>query len=173
MFHAIRFCPVPVIGRINGAAVGGGSGLVSCCDFSFAVNSATFGFTEVKLGIMPAVISKFVMEKIGKNNCSRYFLTGERLSAKRAAEIGLIQEALDNEQKMDETIAGVVDELSKNSPAAVHRCKVLIEEVSHMSITNSKGYVASEIAKARVSAEGQEGLSSFLEKRKPNYVKKW
>eukprot|EP01098_Paradermamoeba_levis_P008983 TRINITY_DN3711_c0_g1_i1.p1 TRINITY_DN3711_c0_g1~~TRINITY_DN3711_c0_g1_i1.p1 ORF type:complete len:307 (-),score=90.52 TRINITY_DN3711_c0_g1_i1:135-1010(-) len=172
MILGIKNCHLPVIGRINGPALGGGAGLVAACDFAFAVNSATFGFTEVKLGLIPAVISPFVMAKIGQANCSRYFLTGEKFDATEAKRIGLIQEHFQNEEEMDKKIQGVLHEISISSPAAVTRAKKLIEKVSGMNLQDeqTKKFVASEIAAARVSKEGQDGLSSFLERRKPSWI---
>lgn len=100
MFHSISNCPVPVIGRINGAALGGGAGLVACCDMAFALSSSKFGLTEVKLGLIPAVISPFVMDKLGKANCSRYFLTGDRFDAQEAVRVGLVQESAATEAEL-------------------------------------------------------------------------
>jgi len=171
MFYAIRTCPLPVISRVNGAALGGGTGLVAACDFSFAVDSAVFGLTEVKLGLIPAVISRFVMDKIGKGSCLRFFLTGERFSATTAGRIGLIQAHFPTVAELDIELQKVIDELAKNSPAAMRECKNLIEHVSTMGLAQSKEYVASMIAQARVSPEGQEGIAAFLEKRKPSYLK--
>lgn len=172
MFHSIQACPLPVIGRVNGAALGGGAGLVSACDVAFSVEKAKFGLTEVKLGLAPAVISRFVMDKIGKANCSRYFLTGERFGAAEAVRVGLVQQYAADEEELDALVASTVASIDENSPAAVRACKVLIDRVSHMTITESRPYVTAEIAKLRVSAEGQDGLSAFLNKRKPGWLKK-
>jgi len=172
MFLAIRECPLPVIARVNGAALGGGSGLVASCDFAFSVKSAVLGFTEVKLGLVPAVISRFVMDKIGKGHASRYFLTGERFTADTAVRVGLVQQAFDTADEMDTTVNKVIDEIAGNSPAAMRSCKQLIETVSQQSIRGSKDAVAKIIAEARASAEGQEGLTAFFEKRKPSYVQR-
>lgn len=173
MFNAIKTCDVPVIARVNGAALGGGSGLVAACDMAFSMSNALFGFTEVKLGLIPAVISRFVMEKISPAHARRFFLTGERFNAETATKVGLIQEYFDSEEALDEQINTIVKELSGTSPAAIQACKELIETVTWTSTADSKEYVAGAIAKARVSEEGQEGLSAFLEKRRPSYVKKW
>jgi methylglutaconyl-CoA hydratase len=172
MFYSIRNCPVPVIARVQGAALGGGGGLVSACDMAFAVSSAKFGFTEVKLGLIPAVISPFVMEKIGANNASRYFLTGERFSANDAKQIGLITQTFEDEGSLDAAVDQILTEIEGNSPQAVQRCKSLIQHVKHKDVMepSTKAFVAHEIADIRVSSEGQEGLQSFLNKRKPSWI---
>lgn len=178
MFNSIYACPMPVIGRINGNAIGGGSGLVSACDFAFSVNKAVFGFTEVKLGLIPAVISPFVMMKIGKGNCSRYFLTGERFYATEATRLGLIQGSFETVEELDKAVDSVLTEIKANSPAAMRSCKQLINNVYHSlgspkkgeGLSDVKEQLASEIARIRVSKEGQEGLSAFLEKRKPSWI---
>lgn len=167
MFAAIRNCPVPTVARVNGAALGGGSGLVAACDFAFATKAAVFGFTEVKLGLVPAVISRFVMDKLGKGNCSRFFLTGERFNAETALRIGLLQGVSESLEDLDKQIEKIAEELSQNSPQAMTSSKQLIDTVSTLSIAHSRQVCAGVIADARVSADGQEGLSAFLEKRKP------
>lgn len=130
------------------------------------------GFTEVGIGLLPAVISPFVMEKIGKANCSRYFLTGERFKGQTAMKIGLVSESFATVEEMDAGVADLVKAFCRNSPQAMTKAKLLIEEVSKMSIGDSKDYVTSQIAAIRVSPEGQEGLKSFLEKRKPSFLAK-
>ncbi len=100
MFHSIQSCPIPVIARVNGAALGGGSGLVAACDIAFALESAKLGFTEVNLGLIPAVISRFCIDKIGMAHARRYFVTGERFSGQEAARIGLVQEAFATPEKV-------------------------------------------------------------------------
>mmetsp|Transcript_19097 Transcript_19097/g.32895 ORF Transcript_19097/g.32895 Transcript_19097/m.32895 type:complete len:303 (-) Transcript_19097:30-938(-) len=172
MFSSIRHCPAPVIGRINGSGLGGGAGLVSCCDIVYSVEKAKFGFTEVKLGLIPAVISPFVIEKIGVTNASRYFLTGERFTAKIGKEIGLVNETFDSMIELDEAVANAVAEILTCSPAAVRAAKKLITNVASKQFFSSetKDYVTDAIASIRVSEEGQEGLSAFLNKRKPSWL---
>lgn len=171
MFAAIKECPVPTIARINGAALGGGAGLVAACDMAFCVDRAVMGFTEVNIGLIPAVISKFVMEKIGKNNCRRYFLTGERFSGPPAKDMGLVNESVATIEELDEVVQQVTDQLKSASPQAVRKAKVLIEEVSAFPSANaSRAFVTEQIASIRVSPEGQEGLQAFLEKRTPAWV---
>lgn len=173
MFSAIQVCPLPTIARVNGPALGGGAGLVAACDMAITHNEASFGFTEVAIGLIPAVISRFVMEKIGKSNCSRYFLTGERFNGLVAKDIQLVNASFATMGEADEEINRIVAQIAKVSPAAVHRAKHLIEQVQRFScVEQSKEFVTEEIAAIRVSAEGQEGLKSFLEKRAPSWQKK-
>lgn len=172
MVAAIRFCPVPTIARVNGAALGGGAGLVSACDIAMSVDTAVLGFTEVGIGLLPAVISPFVMEKIGKANCSRYFLTGERFKGPVAVKLGLCSESFATVEELDAAVSELLKAFSRNSPQAMTKAKLLIEQVSNMTIADSKEYVSGQIAAIRVSPEGQEGLKSFLEKRKPSFLAK-
>lgn len=172
MVAAIRYCDVPTVARVNGAALGGGAGLVSACDIALSVDSAVMGFTEVGIGLLPAVISPFVMEKIGKANCSRYFLTGERFKGQTATKIGLVSESFATVEELDAGVQQLLKSFCRNSPQAMKKAKLLIEQVSNMTIWESKEYVSGEIAAIRVSPEGQEGLQSFLEKRKPSYLVK-
>jgi methylglutaconyl-CoA hydratase len=174
MFHSIRSCRAPVIARVNGNAFGGGAGLLASCDISFAVSTALFGFTEVKLGLIPAVISPFVMEKIGKGNASRLFLTGERFSGETALLVGLVHELFKEEKEMDLAVTKALKEIETAGPRAVEKCKILIQSVATMSLAdpNTKKFVASQIAEARVSEEGQNGLKAFLTKQKPEWLKK-
>ena len=173
MVYSIRTCPVPVIGRINGNALGGGAGLVSACDISYAVNTAKFGFTEVKLGLVPAVISPFVMEKIGKSNASRYFLTGERFTSEEAKRIGLISEYFASESELDNAVDKLCNDLQSSGPNALKICKELIQKVGTMDYKDksTKEYVSNVIATVRVSEEGQAGLNAFLNKQKPSWLK--
>ena len=130
-----------------------------------------FFFCQVKLGLIPAVISPFVIEKIGRGNASRYFLTGERFGALEAVQHGLINESVATEEILNARVEKLASEIVANSPAAVSRCKKLIQSVGSMSYNDdaTKRFVASEIASIRVSPEGQEGLSAFFEKRKPKW----
>jgi methylglutaconyl-CoA hydratase len=118
MVHAIHACPVPVLARVNGAALGGGVGLVSACDIALSVSSAKFGLTEVKLGLSPAVISSFVMGKMTPSAASYYFLTGQRFDAEEARRVGLVHQVLDDENKLDQAVQKVLEELALNSPKA-------------------------------------------------------
>jgi enoyl-CoA hydratase/carnithine racemase len=118
MVHAIHACPVPVLARVNGAALGGGVGLVSACDIALSVSSAKFGLTEVKLGLSPAVISSFVMGKMTPSAASYYFLTGQRFDAEEARRVGLVHQVLEDESKLDQAVQKVLEELALNSPKA-------------------------------------------------------
>lgn len=172
MFHAIKTCPAPVLARVNGAALGGGAGLVACCDLAFGVDSAQFGFTEVKLGLIPAVISPFVIEKIGATHASRLFLTGERILAPAAVRYGLLNDSFPSLDALDAALHRTLDELLSASPAAVRAAKTLVQSITAAPWKTHRDFVCREIARIRTSPEGQEGLAAFLEKRKPNWVQK-
>ena len=165
MFTAIDKVPVPVLGRIQGAALGGGAGLAAVCDIVVADDAALFGFTEVKLGILPAVISPFVLAKIGQSAARELFLTGARFTAARAKEIGLVH-AVVSAADLDATVDEYVQELLNAGPEAIAAAKALIPAVSRDS-DGPLSITAAAIAARRVSAEGQEGLRAFLEKRAP------
>jgi methylglutaconyl-CoA hydratase len=156
MCEAIDRCPAPVVARIQGYALGGGSGLAACADIAVAAIDATFGFAEVKLGIIPAVISPFVLPKIGQH-ARRYFLTGERFDAQTALRIGLVHEVT---EELDATVQGLVDELLSSGPNAVREAKTLIRERPDGDET------ANIAARLRTSEEGQERLRAFLERRR-------
>jgi methylglutaconyl-CoA hydratase len=168
MFAALDNLPMPLIGRVHGAALGGGAGLAAVCDIVVADEQAVFGFTEVKLGILPAVISPFALPKIGRSAARELFLTGARFSALRAKEIGLVH-AVTPPQELDSKIADYVREILAAGPEAVAASKGLIREVWERSIHDAMPLTASAIAARRVSVEGQEGLKAFLEKRKPSW----
>ena len=159
MLDAIDSCPAPVVCLIHGYALGGGSGLVACADIAVAHPEAVFGFTEVRLGIIPAVISPFVLPKIGAA-ARRYFLTGERFGADVALRIGLVQEVSANTQ---EAVSDIVDALLAGGPQAVREAKRLARERPVAAQT------ARIAAARRTSAEGQDGLRAFLDKRPPSW----
>jgi methylglutaconyl-CoA hydratase len=158
MLDAIDSCPAPVVGRVQGHALGGGCGLVACCDIAVAEPTAQFAFSEVKLGIVPAVISPFALAKIGTSAARRYFVTGERFSATEALRIGLIHEVTDD---LDGAVERVVGELLSAGPSAARAAKELARAPQSAEET------AGRIAAHRTSQEGQEGLRAFLEKRSP------
>jgi methylglutaconyl-CoA hydratase len=159
MCETIDRCPAPVIARVQGYALGGGSGLVACADVAIAAPDATFGFSEVKLGIIPAVISPFVLPKIGAH-ARRYFLTGERFDADAALRIGLVHEVAD---ELDAAVERVVGEVLTAAPGAVREAKKLIRE-------RPTGAETAQIAaRLRAGDEGQEGLRAFLERREPGW----
>ena len=169
MFRAIDRCPKPVIGKIHGAALGGGAGLAAVCDIVIASADAIFGFTEVKLGIIPAVISPFVLAKIGKSNARALFLTGERFDAKRAHHIGLVHEVVVADT-LDVCIERVVNEILTAGPSAVGAAKALISLVGESTYEKSRELTARAIAEQRTTPEGQEGLRAFLERRKAGWI---
>ena len=168
MFAALNELPVPLVGRIHGAALGGGSGLAAVCDIVVADDRCVFGFTEVKLGILPAVISPFALAKIGRAAARELFLTGSRFSAARAKEVGLVHAVVpvaDLDSKVDE----YVRELLTAGPEGVAAAKSLIPKVWGRDVADAMPVTAEAIATRRVSAEGQEGMKAFLEKRKPSW----
>jgi methylglutaconyl-CoA hydratase len=169
MFAAIDELPLAVVGRIHGAALGGGAGLAAVCDIVVAAEEALFGFTEVKLGILPAVISPFVLAKIGRSAARELFLTGARFSAARAKEIGLVH-AVVAAGELDSAVASYLQELLAAGPEAVAAAKALIPHVSGLSAGEAMQVTARAIATRRVSPEGQEGLRAFLEKRAPRWL---
>jgi enoyl-CoA hydratase/carnithine racemase len=155
MCETIDRCPAPVVARIQGYALGGGSGLAACADIAVAAPDAIFGFSEVKLGIIPAVISPFVLPKIGQH-ARRYFLTGERFDAQTALRIGLVHEVAND---LDQAVARIVNELLTSGPNAVREAKRLIRE-------HPQGEETAQIAaRMRTSEEGQERLRAFFERR--------
>jgi methylglutaconyl-CoA hydratase len=170
MFAALDALPVPVIGRIQGAALGGGAGLAAVCDVAVAEDGALFGFTEVKLGILPAVISPFALAKIGRSAARELFLTGARFSAARAREIGLVH-AVVPAADLDAAVNQYVQEFLAGGPEAIAAAKALIPMVWGREIADAMPITAAAIAARRVSAEGQEGLRAFLEKRAPRWSK--
>jgi methylglutaconyl-CoA hydratase len=170
LFFTVYNSPKPIVARVQGAALGGGSGLVAASDIPVAALGTQFGFTEVRLGIVPAVISPYVIGKIGESAVRELFLTGERFEAVRAAEIGLVRAAVPPED-LDAAVEGRVQELLQAGPRAVAEAKALIREVAWKRVEDVQRYTVERISDLRVSAEGQEGMRAFLEKRKPNWVK--
>lgn len=170
MFRAIHSCPKPVIARVHGSAFGGGVGLLAACDMVFATENASFCLSEVKLGLLPAVISPFVLKKIGQAHAQRYFLTAEKFSAQEARRIGLVSDVFPDEQALDRQIASVAQSLCGNGPEALSQCKVLIEQVCRTDWERAVDITTKLIADRRTSKEGQEGMKAFLEKRAPDWV---
>jgi methylglutaconyl-CoA hydratase len=170
MFQALDTLPIPLVGRIHGAALGGGSGLVAVCDVVVADDHTTFGFTEVKLGLLPGVISPYALAKIGRSAARELFLTGARFPAARAREIGLIH-AVTTADRLDPTVADYVRELVAAGPEAVRAAKQMIRRVWTLSGDQVRDVTADAIADRRVSDEGREGIRAFLEKRAPSWAK--
>ncbi len=168
MFQALDSLPIPLITRIHGAALGGGAGLAAVCDIAVADETAQFGFTEVKLGILPAVIAPYAIAKIGRSAARELFLTGTRFTASRAREIGLVH-AVVPAAHLDETVRNYVAEMLSGGPEAIAAAKALISEVSNRPYSEVASKTVQAIATRRTSSEGQEGLKAFLEKRKPTW----
>jgi methylglutaconyl-CoA hydratase len=171
MLRTIDECPKPVIAMVNGAAIGGGVGLVAACDIAIAAAGAQFATSEVRLGILPAVIAPFVVRAIGPREARRWFLTAERFGAEEAQRIGLVHEMVPPEQ-LEARTSAMVAELLKAGPEALREAKRLVQLVSMMP---QGGSIRAEatigmIAERRASAEGREGIAAFLEKRKPAWV---
>ena len=161
MLDAIDQCPAPVVARVHGHALGGGCGLVACADIAVAEPGAQFAFSEVKLGIVPAVISPFALAKIGRTAARRWFVTGERFSAEVALRIGLVHEIAAD---LDAAVDAIVAELATAGPEAARAAKLLARE------PRSAAETAESIARHRTSAEGQEGLRAFLDKRTADWA---
>jgi methylglutaconyl-CoA hydratase len=164
MFLALDALPLPLLGRVHGAALGGGAGLAAVCDIVIAADDAVFGFTEAKLGILPAVISPFAVAKIGASAARELFLTAARFSAGRAREIGLVHRVVAN-GALDGAIAEYVRELQSSAPGAVAAAKAMIKDVTGRSPADVQALTAATIAAHRVSREGQDGMRAFLNRR--------
>ncbi len=170
MFYVINECAAPVIGRVHGHALGGGVGLVSVCDYVVAVPSALMGFTEVRLGLIPAVISPYCISKIGESNARAWFLSGERFDAIKAQQMGLVHDVVEASE-LDNKINEIKKSFLAAGPEAAREAKKLIKGVVK-NLKDSEDFACGMIAKKRVSAEGQEGMRALLEKDKPNWMNK-
>ena len=168
LFFTVYESPKPVVARVHGAALGGGAGLVAACDIPVAALGTRFGFTEVRLGILPAVISPYVVAKIGESAARELFLTGERFEAVRACEIGLVRAAVP-EDDLDATVDRRVQELLQSGSRAMAEAKALIREVAWRRVEDVQRYTVERIADIRITPEAQEGMRAFLEKRKPSW----
>ncbi len=168
MFEALNAIPVPLVARVQGAALGGGAGLAAVCDIVVAADDAVFGFTEAKLGILPAVISPYAIAKIGQSAARELFLTAARFSAVRARELGLVH-AVVPAADLDTTIDAYVHELLTSAPGAIAGAKALIRAVAGRRPSEVADATAEAIARHRVSDEGQEGMRAFLQKKKPSW----
>jgi methylglutaconyl-CoA hydratase len=166
--HLLYTLPQPTIARVNGAAIGGGMGLVSATDIVVAQADAVFSLSEVKLGLVPACISPYVIKRAGESRCREFFLSGERITAEKALGAGLINEVVSLNQ-LDDAVERWISLFMKNGPEAMAVCKKLLENVPGMPLEEAKQYTADDIAKLRISPEGQEGMNAFLEKRLPSW----
>jgi methylglutaconyl-CoA hydratase len=168
MFRALYDLEMPLLVRVQGAAIGGGAGLVAVADIAVASTEATFAFTETRLGILPAVVSPYVVRKIGPARATALFVTGAKIDARRAHEIGLV-ERLVEPSDLDAAVARVVDAVTAGGPKAVNAAKHLVREVEDRPVADVADLVVKRIAEIRVSREGQEGLRAFLERREPRW----
>lgn len=169
MFEAIDTCPAPVIARVHGAALGGGMGLCAVSDLVIAEVGTRFGFTETRLGILPAVISPFVIAKIGETHARALFPGGRRFDAMRAQRIGLVHEVVEGHEALDRAVDSAVGDLLAAGPTAARAAKAIVREVRGLGHGSSKWHTARVIARQRVSAEAQEGFRAFSEKRPPGW----
>ena len=168
LYETIYSSPKPTIARVNGHAFGGGIGLFAACDIVVASDSCKFAFSEVKLGIIPAVISTFVRRRMSVSTMKHLFITGERFNAEYAKEIGLV-DIVTPRDRLDEQIEKQVGLLRSSGPKAIEEVKKLLDALEQTSLKNYKEYTVKKIAELRTSKEGQEGINAFLEKRKPRW----
>jgi methylglutaconyl-CoA hydratase len=170
MLRTIYLCPKPVVAKVQGDCYAGGMGLVAACDIALAVQEANFCLSEVKLGLIPATISPYVIKAMGENAARRYFLTAERFTAQEAHRIGFVHEVVAADA-LDAKVAEVLKALVGNSPNAVREAKVLVRDIAHRPVDDALlADTALRIAHIRASGEGREGVQSFLEKRKPGWL---
>jgi len=170
MFEAIDTCPVPVIARVHGVALGGGMGLCAVSDLVVAESGTRFGFTETRLGILPAVISPFVVAKIGESHARALFPSGRRFDAVRAQRIGLVHEIVEGDTALDAAVDGAIADVLAAGPTAARAAKAIIREVRGLGHGSSKWHTARVIARQRVSAEAREGFAAFDEQRRPAWA---
>jgi methylglutaconyl-CoA hydratase len=169
MFRAIATCPKPVVARVQGAALGGGSGLVATADIAVATTRATFGFTEARLGILPAVISPYVLKKLHWGQAQALFLTGERFRADTALRLGLVARVVE-EGDLESAVRQVIDDLLACSPGSQARIKALIPQIAHLEFAEAAEHTVESITAARAEADGKAGMAAFLNKAKPPWV---
>lgn len=171
MLHTLNTLPKPTVAKVQGAAFGGAVGLIACCDMAIGSKMSKFCLSEVKLGLIPATIAPYVIDAIGKRVARRYFTTAEVFSARRARRLGLLSEAV-TEEELDSTVDELITQLLNNSPDAVSAAKQLIFDIADHQDDDEElmEKTSLRIATIRVSEQGQEGLSAFLEKRRPNWI---
>lgn len=170
MLHTLKTLPMPTIAQVQGAAIGGGVGLVACCDIAIAADSAQFALSEVRLGLIPATIGPYVVNAIGARAALRYFTSAERFSAERAAQLGLVSEVV-GDDALAARVEQLISDLLKGGPCAVRAAKQLVLDVSGQALSPILlADTAERIAALRVSPEGQEGLGAFLGKRRPSWL---
>jgi methylglutaconyl-CoA hydratase len=170
-FLTLYNCPKPTLAVVHGVALGGANGLLSACDLAYCTDDATFSLSEVKIGIVPACISPYVIKRVGEYGAKELMLTGRRIKGKEAEYFRLVNRSVPAAE-LDEMLAGVIALLRTSGPKAMSQCKTLIHEVANnLSLQEAYDFTARMIADIRASEEGQEGMNAFLEKRKPNWVK--
>jgi methylglutaconyl-CoA hydratase len=170
MLRTIYLCPKPVVAKVQGDCYAGGMGLVAACDIAVASNGTCFCLSEVKLGLIPATISPYVIKAMGENAARRYFLTAEKFTAQEAQRIGFVHDVV-GADALDAHVESIVKSLVTSSPNAVREAKVLVREVSGKAVDSALVVdTAERIANIRSSDEGREGVASFLEKRKPSWL---
>jgi len=170
MFETIDSSPAPVIARVHGAALGGGMGLLAVSDLVIAESGTRFGFTETRLGILPSVISPFVVAKIGESHARALFPSGKRFDATRAARIGLVHEIVEGEAALDAAVDSAVDDLLAAGPTAARAAKAIVREIRGLGHGSAKWHTARVIARQRTTEEAQEGFRAFTEKRRPGWA---
>lgn len=171
-FYAIYTCPKPTIALVHGVSLGGANGLLSACDLAYCTDDATFSLSEVKIGIVPACISPYVIKRVGEYGTRELMLTGKRINGNEAEAFHLVNQSVPDGQ-LDATAAKTISHLRTSGPAAMAHGKKLIHEVTnHLTLMEAYDFTARMIADIRASDEGQEGMNAFLEKRKPSWVKK-
>ena len=170
MFTAIDECPAPVVARVHGGAFGGGVGLCAVADVVVAEAGTRFGLTETRLGILPAVVSPFVIRKIGESHARALFTTGERFDAERALRMGLVHVVVTGQDELDRAVERAVEDLMAAGPTAARAAKAIIRDQRGLPADAARRMTVERIAAQRTSAEGQEGLAAFIEKRRPRWV---
>lgn len=171
-FYTIYTCQKPTIAAVHGVSLGGANGLLSACDLTYCVNDATFSLSEVKIGIIPACISPYVVKRVGEYGSKDLMLTGKRINGTEAESYKLINKSFSSNTKLENYISETIGFLKTSGPKAMTQAKELIYEISNkLSLLEAYDYTAKMIAEIRSSEEGQEGMTAFLEKRKPNWVK--
>jgi methylglutaconyl-CoA hydratase len=168
LYEAIYSCPKPVIGKINGHAFGGGIGLIAVCDITIGIPKKKYAFSEVNLGIIPSVISTYIVRRIGLSNMQRLFITGERFTSEYAKEIGLLDYVV-SEEEFDSKIQNTIEQLRSSGSKAIEEIKKLVNNYEKLDIEKYKEHTVKKISELRVSDEGQEGINAFLEKRKTKW----
>jgi methylglutaconyl-CoA hydratase len=170
LLEDLAILPKPTMALVRGAAIAGGAGLVSCCDIVLADQSAKFGISEVRIGLIPATISPYVIGKIGAPQARRYFLTGERFGAEEARKIGLIHEVVSDERALNTRAEQIISEILKGAPKSIAEAKQLIATVAAANVSSElRGMLTAKLADVRAGEEAVEGVSSFLEKRPPRW----